>query len=148
MIPLTRRRFLAASAAGLSASLLHADAPPIPMGTADSCILLWLGGGACHIDTFDPKRRGDPKAKKAGSYYDPTDTAVKGVQVCEHLKETARLMERVVPVRSVHHDVIDEHAAAVNRMHTGRAITETVLYPSIGSVVSHELGPRAEKVPP
>lgn len=37
------------------------------------------------IDTFDPKRRGDPAKKIAGSYYNSIDTAVPGVRVCEHL---------------------------------------------------------------
>jgi len=147
MTPLSRRDFLAASSAAAFAPLLS-SAEVLPRGKADSCIMLWLGGGAAHMDTYDPKAKGDPKAKKPGSYYDPIDSAVKGVQVCEHLKETAKLMERIVPIRSVHHDVIDEHAAAVNRMHSGRPIAESVLYPSMGSVVSHMMGPRSEKVPP
>ena len=42
-----------------------------------------------------------------------------GVQVCEHLPEVAKIFDRFVPVRTVNHNVIDEHAAAVNRMHTG-----------------------------
>ena len=116
-------------------------------GTADSCIFLWLGGGACHIDTWDPKRRGDAKAQKPGSYYDPLPTAVDGVQLCEHLPRMARLLDRCVLLRSVHHEVIDEHAAAVNRLHTGRPPTGTTVYPSIGSVVAHQLGPRGDNVP-
>src|SRR2546426_900336 len=63
---LTRRRFLADTgraglAAALAAPLTRADeSDDPPKGKADSCIFLWLGGGAAHIDTFDPKRRGDP----------------------------------------------------------------------------------------
>jgi hypothetical protein len=53
----------------------------------------------------------------------------------------------VALVRSLHHDVIDEHAAAVNRLHTGRPTSGTVIYPSMGSVVSHERGPAAEGAP-
>jgi len=145
--PLDRRQFLAA---GLGATVLAnagAAEQPLLKGKADSCIFIWLGGGASHIDTWDPKVKGDPKAKKAGSYYDPIDTAVKGVQVCEHLKECAKVMDRMILLRSVNHDVIDEHAAAVNRMHTGRPVTETLLYPSLGSVVANQLGRRNEKVP-
>jgi hypothetical protein len=100
------------------------------------------------IDTFDPKRRGDPAKKIAGAYYDAIDTAVRGVQVCEHLPRTARLMDRVTAVRTVHHDVIDEHAAATNRMHTGRPVSGTVVYPSLGSVVAHERRAVADGVPP
>jgi len=57
-------------------------------------------------------------------------------------------MDRVTAVRTVHHNVIDEHAAATNRMHTGRAISGTVRYPSIGSLITHERGAAAEGVPP
>ncbi|MFO0808168.1 MAG: DUF1501 domain-containing protein [Gemmataceae bacterium] len=141
---MNRRDFLAASAALLAAPALRAA----PKATADACIFLWLGGGAAHIDTFDPKRRGDAKAKKAGSAYAAIDTAVPGVRVCEHLPETAKLLDRCALVRTLHHNVIDEHAAAVHRLHTGRTITETVIYPSVGSVVSHQLGARGANVPP
>ena len=90
------------------------------------------------IDTFDPKKKGDPKAKKAGSYYESIETAVPGVQICEHLPLLADRMERITAVRTTHHDVIDEHAAATNRMHTGRLISGTVTYPSLGSLICHE----------
>jgi hypothetical protein len=57
-------------------------------------------------------------------------------------------MDRVTAVRTVHHEVIDEHAAATNRMHTGRPISGTVTYPSLGSLVAHERGAAAEGAPP
>ncbi len=131
-------------------SLVLADesAKPKPLkATADSCIFIWLGGGACHVDTWDPKVKGDPKASKAGSYYNAIPTALDGVQVCEHLPQMANLLDRAVVVRSCHHEVIDEHAAAVNRLHVGRPPTGTTIYPSIGAVMSHELGARGEGVP-
>lgn len=109
--------------------------------------MIWLGGGMAQIDTFDPKALGDAKAKKAGSYYPAIDTAVPGVQVCEHLKHTAPLMDRVTALRTVHHNVVDEHAAATNRMHTGRPTTGTVQYPSLGSIIAHERGAAADGVP-
>jgi hypothetical protein len=73
---------------------------------------------------------------------------VPGVQVCEHLAKLAPLMDRVTAVRTVHHDVIDEHAAATNRMHTGRPISGTISYPSIGSIITHERGAAADGAPP
>ena len=118
-------------------------------GKAASCIFIWLGGGASHVDTWDPKVVGDPTQgkKKPGSAYPAIDTAISGVQVCEHLPRMAQRMDRGVILRSVGHDVIDEHAAATNRMHVGRAPTGTTLYPSVGAVVSHELGSTASEVP-
>ena len=115
-------------------------------GSADSCIFLWLGGGACHVDTFDPKRvskgRTDP-----GSYYAAVDTAIPGVQLCEHLSRTAKMLDRCAVVRTLHHNVVDEHAAATNRVHTGRPPADSTVYPSIGSIVSHQLGANGEGVP-
>lgn len=99
------------------------------------------------IDTFDPKAMGDAKAKKAGSYYPSIETSVPGVSVCEHLSKTAKLMEHVTAVRSLNHDVVDEHAAAANRMHTGRTTSGTVTYPSLGSIIAHKRGAAAEGVP-
>ncbi len=145
---LSRREFLAVSAALPLAGARAAaqQKPRFPKGKAEACIFLWLGGGACHIDTFDPKRKGDGK-KKPGSYYDPIPTAVEGVQVCQHLSRTAKLLDRCALVRTLHHDVVDEHAAATNRLHTGRPVSGTIVYPSVGSVVAHEKPPRAEGVP-
>ena len=109
--------------------------------------MLWLGGGMSQIDTFDPKPLGDAKIKKAGGYYESIDTSVPGVQVCQHLKKTAKLMEHLTAVRFLHHDVVDEHAAATNRMHTGRPTSGTVTYPSLGSIVAHKRGAAADGVP-
>jgi hypothetical protein len=149
---INRRRFLqqscAVSAASLVVPMASAHEQPVIGGKADSCIFIWLGGGASHVDTFDPKAMGDVKAGKAGSYYAAIPTALEGIQLCEPMPRLARLLDRTVLVRSAHHDVIDEHAAAVNRLHTGRPTTGTTIYPSIGSVVSHELGARGEGVPP
>ncbi len=99
------------------------------------------------IDTFDPKRRGDPKTREAGSDYEAIDTCVADIQVCEHLGRVADRMDRITAVRSVHHEVIDEHAAAVNRVHTGRPVSGTVSYPSIGSVIANQRGAAGEGVP-
>ncbi len=99
------------------------------------------------IDTFDPKRRGDPKTRRAGSDYDAIDTCVDGVQVCQHLHRVADRMDRVTAIRTIHHEVINEHAAAVNRVHTGRPVSGTVLYPSIGSIIANRRGPENDRVP-
>jgi len=124
---MNRREFLATSAgAALSATLARRaqaqpQTAPLLKGKAEHCISIWLGGGMGQIDTFDPKRKGHPAKKIAGSYYDSIETAVPGVRLCEHLKNLAPLMERVTAVRTLHHEVIDEHAAATNRMQIGRA---------------------------
>jgi len=148
----TRRQFLASSmvsAGALSFAPIArcSETQTLLQGKAEHVISIWLGGGMGQIDTFDPKLKGDPKAKKPGSYYDSIDTAVSGVQVCQHLSSMAKVMDRVTAVRTVNHGVIDEHAAATNRMHTGRAISGTVTYPSLGSLIVHERGAASEDAP-
>ncbi|PAW62141.1 MAG: hypothetical protein B9S34_15805 [Opitutia bacterium Tous-C1TDCM] len=149
---MNRRDFLTAtaSAALLPAFARGAAAAPSALlkGKAEHVISIWLGGGMGQIDTFDPKRRGDPAKKLAGSLYATIPTAVRDVGVCEHLHRTAPLMDRVTAVRTVHHDVIDEHAAATNRMHTGRIVSGTVVYPSLGSTIAHERRAATDGVPP
>lgn len=148
-----RRTFIQTSAAAstlAAASALPAEestARNLSLGRAEHCVMIWLGGGMAQIDTFDPKAAGDAKARKAGSYYSAIDTAVSGVQVCEHLQATARVMDRVTALRTVNHNVVDEHAAATNRMHTGRPTSGTVQYPSLGSIIAHERGAVAPGVP-
>lgn len=152
-----RRQFLAASAAVSTSligtastwgnpSVIHPTSALIK-GKAEHVISIWLGGGMGQIDTFDPKRLGDSKKRTPGALYPSIDTAVPGVQVCEHLSKMAPLMDRVTAVRTVHHSVIDEHAAATNFMHTGRPVSGTVVYPSLGSMVAHERGSAGEDAP-
>lgn len=117
--------------------MVIAEQPPqLHVGKAEHCIFIWLGGGASQIDTWDPKRVTKDGKDDPGSAYPAIDTAINGVQVCEHLRRTADLFDRCVPVRTVNHDVIDEHAAAAYRMHTGRVTSGTIVYPSLGSAVS------------
>lgn len=144
-----RRQFLAASAAtALTASVAQGEHSAEPIrGQAEHVISIWLGGGMGQIDTFDPKRKGDPTTKKPGSYYESIPTCVPDVQLCEHLGKLAPLMDRVTAVRTVNHSVIDEHAAATNWMHVGRPVSGTVVYPSLGSIIAHQRGAASDGVP-
>jgi len=154
---LNRRQFLASAAVAAAASrtgfalpgaaAAESATPALFKGKAEHVISIWLGGGMGQIDTFDPKRMGDPKKKIAGSYYPSIKTVVPGVEVCEHLPKVAKLMDRVTAVRTVFHEVIDEHAAATNRMHTGRPVSGTVVYPSLGSAIAHERGAASDSAP-
>jgi hypothetical protein len=151
-----RRTFLhrlaAASAVAASSRVLANPAPANPApprGRAEHCIFIWLGGGMAQIDTFDPKKRGSPKSRPsaAGSDYAAIDTAVPGVRYTEHLAQMARLAEHVTAVRTVNHKLGIEHALATNFVHTGRPVSGSTIYPSLGSVVAHERGAADEKVP-
>jgi hypothetical protein len=157
MTHLTRRHFIASASSAIAASSAAAIVPRLalgsesgsagPLGKAEHCIFIWLGGGASQIDTWDPKAKGDAKAGKAGSYYDPIPTAIPDVQVCEHLHRCAPILDRFAILRTVHHEVIDEHARATNQVHTGRPTAGTIVYPSIGSAVLATRGPLTDRVP-
>ena len=146
-----RRNFLKQAAlAAAGASFASANSiVNFPRGKAEHCIFLWLGGGMAQIDTFDPKKKGDSKAspKVAGSEYDSIETAVPGVRFCQHLERSAKLADRITAVRTVNHHVIDEHAFATNLVHTGRLVSGSTTYPSIGSIVAHERGAANPDVP-
>src|SRR5438552_11734299 len=125
---MNRRQFLTTTVGALASCALKSNAAaaaesaaaaPLLKGKAEHCIFIWLGGGMAQVDTFDPKRLGDPRTRSAGSAYEAIPTAVPGVNVCRFLPRVARLMERLTVVRTVHHEVIDEHAAATQRVHTG-----------------------------
>ena len=130
-------------------SLATATAPNVLKGKAEHVIFLWLGGGMAQIDTFDPKRRGNSKAspKVAGSEYGMIDTVVPGVKFCEHLHRTAKLADRLTAMRTVNHHLIDEHAFGTNFVHTGRLISGSITYPSIGSIIGHVRGAANPDVP-
>ena len=61
-----RRQFVAASAAAGCAFAFPQSAnaaDTLITGKAEHVISIWLGGGMGQIDTFDPKRKGDPQKK-------------------------------------------------------------------------------------
>src|SRR5258706_14023125 len=76
-----------AAAPGLIEAAKKKEQIGYPQGKAAHCIFIWLGGGAAHVDTRDIKRQGDGK-KIPGSAYAAIDTAIPGVRVCEHLKQS------------------------------------------------------------
>jgi uncharacterized protein (DUF1501 family) len=63
-------------------------------------ILVWLRGGASHLDTFDPKP--DAPSEFRGPFV-PIDTNTPGIQISELLPRLARLSDRYALLRSVAH---------------------------------------------
>ncbi|MBI1901608.1 MAG: DUF1501 domain-containing protein [Planctomycetia bacterium] len=69
-------------------------------GQAKSVILLYLLGGAATQDMWDMK----PKApSEVRGEFQPIDTNVPGIQICEHLPRMARWMHKAALVRTVNH---------------------------------------------
>jgi hypothetical protein len=108
-----------------------------------SCILMWMGGGPPTIDIWDLK----PGSKNGGEFQ-PIDTAAKGVQISEHMPMTAKVMDDLSIIRSMSTREAD-HGRGRYYMHTGYVPNPTVVHPTFGSVVSHELAPkrRALEIP-
>lgn len=138
----------AALSARTSAGTLLPAATATVRGRAEACILIWLGGGMCHVDTLDPKALGDPATQKPGSAYSSISTAIPDVRICRHLSRTANLLDRGVLLRSLNHPLKVDHADSTNLVKTGRLTSGTVVYPSIGSVITHQRGRRDDRIPP
>lgn len=98
------------------------------------CILMWCGGGPPTIDIWDLK----PGSKNGGEFQ-PIDTAAPGVQISEHMPKTAQVFDKLSLVRSMSTREAD-HGRGRYYMHTGFVPNPTVVHPTFGSVVSHEVG--------
>ena len=129
-----RRSFLNAGSLGFLGITLRdclAAAPASP-AKANSVILLWLEGGPSHIDTWDPK---------ANSNFKPISTNVAGIQISELLPKMAKRMDKFALVRSMHTRGTD-HPQATHYAITGHEINPAMQFPSLGSIVTKELGSR------
>ena len=145
---LTRRGLLRGSAAaGLSwltplADLLAAEDAKAPSGKpAKSLILLWLGGAASQLDTFDPH-----PTTKIGGGVKTIDTAIRGVQFAAGLEQTASIMGDVSLIRSMVSKEGD-HERAFYNIKTGYRADPTLIHPSIGAVMCHELPQAKIEIP-
>lgn len=138
-----RRRFLqigGLSAFGLSLpELLRSQAAAQEDRPRDiSCILLWMGGGPSHHDTFDPK---PDAADRIRGEFRPIPTAVPGVHFAEHLPRMARALRDFALLRSLN-PRNGSHGTADAYMMTGHAYVPTMTYPCYGSVISQQKGDR------
>lgn len=112
-------------------------------GPAKSVIFIYMPGGMCHQETFDPK----PYAPI--EYRGPMNsiqTAVEGVRINETWKETAKIADKIAICRSMTHGEA-AHERGTHNMFTGYRPSPALQYPSMGSVVAHEFGPR-NNLPP
>jgi len=147
----TRRDFLRIGAVGamgltLPALLQAQQETPRPNrreARARSVILVYLGGGLSHHDSFDLK----PDApEEIRGIYAPISTNVPGTQVGELLPRMARIMDKVALVRSGAHNN-DHHETATNWVMSGRFGSPFGDFPAIGAVVSQQLGFRGALPP-
>jgi hypothetical protein len=144
---LHRRTLLkAAGASGLCwltpiAEILARAAEEAPRGApAKSVILLWMQGGPSQLETFDPhpgKIAGETKA---------IPTSLKNVMFAEGMEQSAEVMDSLAVVRSVVSKEGDHERATYN-VKTGFRPDPTLVHPSIGAVVCHQLPIGATEIP-
>ena len=113
------------------------DTPP-KQATASSVIYIYLPGGFAQQETFDPK----PHAPV--DYRGPLgsiETTLPGVRFGELLPHTAKIADKLAICRSMTHGEA-AHERGTHNMFTGYKPSPALQYPSFGSVISHEFGPR------
>ncbi|MBI3860877.1 MAG: DUF1501 domain-containing protein, partial [Planctomycetia bacterium] len=89
---------------------------PISRGRAKSVILFNLLGGPSQMDMFDMKPEAPPEVR---GEFKPIDTSLPGLQVCEHLANTARWMHKACVVRTVTHNYNAHNPLAMMTGFTG-----------------------------
>jgi hypothetical protein len=114
-----------------------------PKARAQSVINIFMPGGMAAQESFDPKLLAPIE------YRGPLGTVktkLPGVYFSEVLTQTAGVADKLCVVRSMTHGEAD-HDRGTHNMFTGWRPSPAVQYPSLGSIVSHELGPR-NNLPP
>ncbi|MEX2113598.1 MAG: DUF1501 domain-containing protein [Pirellulales bacterium] len=110
---------------------------------AKSLIHIFLPGGIAHQETFDPKPYAPIEYRgELGSI----KTAIAGESFSETLPKTAEIADKITVIRSMSHGEA-AHERGTHNMFTGSRPSPALVYPSMGSVISHEYGPR-NNLPP
>jgi len=137
---LSRRGFLrltTSAATGLTvgnlAPQVWAKATP-ETAKAKRCILLFMGGGASQLESFDPK-----PGTEIGGPHKVIDTSAKGVKINEHFPHLAKQMHHMSVIRSM--DTKEgNHDRAVYLMQTGFKREPNMIHPAFGATVSRQIG--------
>lgn len=144
---LSRRDFMRLSAMGVLGTGMSGWLRRLAAESADnparkrSCILLWMSGGPSQCDTFDLK----PEHENGGPFK-PIDTDVAGIQISEHLPKLATVMKHLAPIRSMSTKEGD-HTRATYLLRTGYLPSGPLTYPTMGSLLSKELGTSDAELP-
>ena len=101
---------------------------------AKAVIQIFLAGGPCHIDTFDPK----PNAGREiiGPYTKAIATNVDGIEISQTMPLTAKLADKYSIIRGMTHGD-NSHEVSTYMMLSGMPPGGELVYPSMGSVISY-----------
>ncbi|MDR3638237.1 MAG: DUF1501 domain-containing protein [Isosphaeraceae bacterium] len=148
----SRRGFLTVGAAGFGLTLgdffrmrafgEQKNYAPIT-AKADSVIHIFLPGGIAHQETFDPKPYAPIEYRGELS---TIATKIEGEPFCQTLPQTAQVADKLTVIRSMTHGEA-AHERGTHNMFTGYRPSPALQYPSMGSVVAHEYGPK-NNLPP
>jgi len=145
---------LSALAAGFPRAVRSAESPVEQLNaTADTVIVLWMGGGMAHTETFDPKRYTPfEKGMSPDSFlstFPSIPTAVGSIRFSEGLEKMAAVMDRGTLIRSYTAGDLGFilHSRHQFHWHTGYAPPQTVAAPHLGAVMARTLGPLNPAVP-
>ena len=147
-----RRQFLRAGIAGglglglglgsIDPRLAGAFLPP-DEAPAQSLIHIFLQGGLSHIDSFDPKPYA-PVEVRGG--FGTVKSSLDGERLSGRMRLTAKIANKITIIRSMTHGEA-AHERGTHNMLTGYRPSPAIVYPSMGSVIAHQLGPR-KNLPP
>ncbi|HWG45738.1 MAG TPA: DUF1501 domain-containing protein, partial [Gemmataceae bacterium] len=118
---------------------LRARAAP-DAGRGKSVIMIWLRGGPSHIDSYDMKPQSPVEIR---GEFRPIRTNVPGIQICEHMPQQARIMDKLAVLRGIKSIDIGDHTP--HYILTG--FPDRGKRPVLGSIVSY-LQPRSDGLPP
>jgi len=143
----TRRTLLkTAGLAGLSwltplSQVLALDAERSGDQRPRSVIVLWMAGGPSQLETFDPH----PESPIAHGTQ-AIKTSLKDVSLAAGLEHTAEVLEHMSLLRSVVSKEGDHERATYNLL-TGYRPTPTLVHPSLGAIINHELPSPTLEIP-
>jgi hypothetical protein len=146
---ITRRDLLRIGALGFGGltlpDLLRAEASQGIQGSHKAVIMIYLCGAPPHQDMFDLKMQAPSEIR---GEFQPIETSVPGIQICEHLPRLAAIMDKLVPIRSVYGSPDGNHDSFI--CYTGRSVGNQPPggWPSLGSSLSALAGPTAPGMPP
>jgi len=141
-----------ASLIGVEPEMVRAATPNA--ATADSIIVLWMGGGMASTETFDPKRytpfAPGVRTDKVLSTSPAIDTSVDNIKISQGLERVAKVMDRGSLIRSFQAADLGFilHSRHQFHWHTGYVPPQPMAVPHIGAVIAKTLGPRVDTVPP
>ena len=146
---LTRRELLTIGALGVGGlalpDLLRAEALQGLGRSRKAVIMIYLCGAPPHQDMYDLKMQAPAEIR---GEFQPIATVVPGIEICEHLPRLAKIMDKLVPIRSVYGSPDGNHDSFI--CYTGRSFRQQPPggWPSVGSMLSKLLGPASPEIPP